>query len=92
MNSDNASLIYATLQTLHGFLDWIPIGYVFENDLIELITVKVCTYFFIQTHFICFSFYLTQYFDLSLFNVLLKLARSQLKTILSITENYETFL
>lgn len=40
-NSDNAQLIYATLQTLRGFLSWIPIGYVFENNLIDLITVKV---------------------------------------------------
>uniref|UniRef100_A0A915EA02 Exportin-1 n=1 Tax=Ditylenchus dipsaci TaxID=166011 RepID=A0A915EA02_9BILA len=39
-NSDNAQLIYATLQTLHGFLDWIPVGYVFENNLIDLITTK----------------------------------------------------
>ena len=36
-NSDNAQLIYATLSTLHGFLDWIPVGYVFENTLIDLI-------------------------------------------------------
>lgn len=36
-NSDNAQLIYATLSTLHGFLDWVPVGYVFENNLIELI-------------------------------------------------------
>ncbi|KAL3082998.1 hypothetical protein niasHS_010800 [Heterodera schachtii] len=36
-NSDNAQLVYATLYTLHGFLDWIPVGYVFENNLIDLI-------------------------------------------------------
>ncbi|CAK5072993.1 unnamed protein product [Meloidogyne enterolobii] len=36
-NSDNAQLVYATLSTLHGFLDWIPVGYVFENNLIDLI-------------------------------------------------------
>uniref|UniRef100_A0A914HK84 Importin N-terminal domain-containing protein n=1 Tax=Globodera rostochiensis TaxID=31243 RepID=A0A914HK84_GLORO len=35
--SDNAQLVYATLYTLHGFLDWIPVGYVFENNLIDLI-------------------------------------------------------
>jgi exportin-1 len=42
-NSDNAQLIYATLSTLHGFLDWIPVGYVFENNLIDLI-LKVLTH------------------------------------------------
>lgn len=40
-NSDNAQLIFATLQTMHKFLDWVPVGYVFENNLIDLITDRV---------------------------------------------------
>jgi exportin-1 len=43
-SSDNAQLVYATLHTLHGFLNWIPVGYVFENNLIELITTKFLPY------------------------------------------------
>ncbi|CAD5232029.1 unnamed protein product [Bursaphelenchus xylophilus] len=37
-SSDNADLVYATLRTLHGFLSWAPVGFIFENSLIELIT------------------------------------------------------
>uniref|UniRef100_A0A915CX89 Importin N-terminal domain-containing protein n=1 Tax=Ditylenchus dipsaci TaxID=166011 RepID=A0A915CX89_9BILA len=40
-NADDAKLIYSTLQTLHGFLDWIPVGYIFENNMIDLIATKV---------------------------------------------------
>lgn len=43
-NSDNAQLIYATLQTMHKFFDWVPVGYVFENNMIELITTKFLPY------------------------------------------------
>uniref|UniRef100_A0A915DCM7 Exportin-1/Importin-beta-like domain-containing protein n=1 Tax=Ditylenchus dipsaci TaxID=166011 RepID=A0A915DCM7_9BILA len=40
-NADDAKLIYSTLQTLHGFLfDWIPVGYIFENNMIDLIATK----------------------------------------------------
>ncbi|CAD5224178.1 unnamed protein product [Bursaphelenchus okinawaensis] len=37
-SSDNADLVYSTLRTLHGFLSWAPVGFIFENSLIELIT------------------------------------------------------
>ncbi|KAH7694836.1 hypothetical protein AAVH_38112, partial [Aphelenchoides avenae] len=43
-SSDNAQLVYATLHTLHGFLNWIPVGYVFENNLVDLITTKFLPY------------------------------------------------
>jgi len=35
------ALIYATLDTLHGFLNWIPVGYIFEENLLDLIVEKV---------------------------------------------------
>jgi exportin-1 len=34
-NSQNVSLINVTLETLLRFLNWIPLGYIFETDLIE---------------------------------------------------------
>lgn len=37
--SQRAELIRATLATLHAFLSWIPLGYIFESTL-------VCTIFF----------------------------------------------
>jgi exportin-1 len=36
------SLIKATLQTLLRFLNWIPLGFIFETDLIETLTNRVC--------------------------------------------------
>lgn len=42
--SDNPQLIYVTLRALHGFLDWIPVGYVFENNLTDLIASKFLPY------------------------------------------------
>lgn len=38
----NGDLVEATLKTLHGFLHWIPIGYVFSDNLVDLISKKVC--------------------------------------------------
>lgn len=38
--SENAALVEATLQTLHRFLSWIPVGYIFETNLIDLLTQK----------------------------------------------------
>jgi exportin-1 len=35
------SLIKATLQTLLRFLNWIPLGFIFETDLIETLTNRV---------------------------------------------------
>ncbi|OXB52090.1 hypothetical protein ASZ78_011458 [Callipepla squamata] len=34
-NSQNAPLIQATLETLLRFLNWIPLGYVYETKLIS---------------------------------------------------------
>ncbi|KAI6238235.1 Exportin-1 [Aphelenchoides fujianensis] len=36
--AENVDLVYKTLRTLHGFLSWVPVGFIFENNLIELIT------------------------------------------------------
>lgn len=36
------SLIKATLETLLRFLNWIPLGYIFETDLIETLRTRVC--------------------------------------------------
>ena len=33
-NSQNTNLINVTLETLLRFLNWIPLGYIFETDLI----------------------------------------------------------
>lgn len=41
------SLIKSTLETLLRFLSWIPIGYIFETDLLDLLE-KVPTHF-VQT-------------------------------------------
>ena len=40
-NSQNASLVEATLDTLLRFLNWIPLGYVFETKLINTLICKV---------------------------------------------------
>ncbi|CAN0435884.1 unnamed protein product, partial [Hapterophycus canaliculatus] len=34
-NSQKPSLLNGTLQTLQRFLTWIPLGYIFERQLIE---------------------------------------------------------
>lgn len=38
--SANAGLIQATLETLLKFLNWIPLGYIFETDLVESLCSK----------------------------------------------------
>lgn len=38
------SLIKATLQTLLRFLNWIPLGFIFETDLIDTLTNRVSQY------------------------------------------------
>ena len=40
-NSGEASLIEQTLATMLRFLSWIPIGYVFETDLVPTLVNKV---------------------------------------------------
>lgn len=39
--ASKASLIKCTLATLLRFLNWIPIGYVFETSLIEMLRTRV---------------------------------------------------
>ena len=39
-NSQNATLVEATLGTLLKFLNWIPLGFIFETNIIELLVVK----------------------------------------------------
>ncbi|KAG7260826.1 hypothetical protein CRUP_011793 [Coryphaenoides rupestris] len=40
MNSQNAPLVHATLETLLRFLNWIPLGYIFETKLISTLVYK----------------------------------------------------
>jgi len=44
-NSANPNLVGSTLETLLRFLNWIPLGYIFETELIHTMIVKVidCT-------------------------------------------------
>jgi len=39
-NSQNAPLVGATLETLLRFLNWIPLGYIFETKLIDTLVFK----------------------------------------------------
>ncbi|KAJ3610914.1 hypothetical protein NHX12_023004 [Muraenolepis orangiensis] len=39
-NSQNATLVHATLETLLRFLNWIPLGYIFETKLISTLVYK----------------------------------------------------
>ncbi|XP_064490113.1 exportin-1-like [Ornithodoros turicata] len=39
-NSQNALLVHATLETLLRFLNWIPLGYIFETKLISTLVFK----------------------------------------------------
>lgn len=43
-NSQNAPLVHATLETLLRFLNWIPLGYIFETKLISTLVYKVKTH------------------------------------------------
>ena len=40
-NATKRSLLLATLNTLLRFLNWIPLGYIFETDLILILVEKV---------------------------------------------------
>lgn len=42
-NSLNAPLISATLETLLKFLNWIPLGYIFETKLIDMLVCRFLT-------------------------------------------------
>lgn len=41
-DSRNEKLISCTLETLLRFLNWIPLGYIFETGLINALVFKVC--------------------------------------------------
>lgn len=43
-HSTSANLVLATLETLLKFLNWIPLGYIFETDLIDSLIKKVSYY------------------------------------------------
>jgi len=43
-SSQNVALVNATLDTLLRFLNWIPLGYIFETDLIDTLIFKVIFY------------------------------------------------
>ena len=47
-NSQNAPLVGSTLQTLLRFLNWIPLGYIFETKLVTTLIYKVCIIFFLS--------------------------------------------
>jgi exportin-1 len=40
-NAEKPSLINATLHTLLRFLNWIPLGYIFETNLIDILCNRV---------------------------------------------------
>ena len=40
-NSQSVPLVRATLETLLKFLNWIPLGYIFETKLISSLIYKV---------------------------------------------------
>ncbi|VDP06326.1 unnamed protein product [Soboliphyme baturini] len=42
-SSPNVQLVLSTLTTLLRFLNWIPVGYIFETNLIEMLTTKFLT-------------------------------------------------
>jgi exportin-1 len=42
--ANKPSLIKATLETLLRFLNWIPLGYIFETNLITLLVERVCSF------------------------------------------------
>jgi exportin-1 len=40
--SQRPELIRATLSTLHAFLSWIPLGYIFESPLVTICSSTKC--------------------------------------------------
>ncbi len=40
--ANKTSLVKATLETLLRFLNWIPLGYIFETKVIDLLLTRVC--------------------------------------------------
>jgi len=48
--AQKTSLIKATLETLLRFLNWIPLGYIFETSIIDLLITRVSFPFFVWLH------------------------------------------
>ena len=46
--AQKTSLIKATLETLLRFLNWIPLGYIFETSIIDLLITRVSFWFLIS--------------------------------------------
>lgn len=75
-NSQNVPLVAVTLETLLRFLNWIPLGYIFETKLITTLIFKVkrvcCTSLFFPLPLPLPSprYYLLIYFRLSLYIIL----------------------
>jgi len=89
-NSMNIPLIEATLQTLLKFLNWIPLGYVFETKLISTLIYKFLNVpVFRNVTLQCLteigSIYHSQYKEQ--FVVLYTLTMAQLKQMLPLTTN-----
>lgn len=56
-NSQNVPLVAVTLETLLRFLNWIPLGYIFETKLITTLIFKVNLYFKLAISFFLFSLF-----------------------------------
>lgn len=77
-NSQNVPLVAVTLETLLRFLNWIPLGYIFETKLITTLIFKVnyvlcilfcilpVTIFFPYIYILCFAF-LNRFFFFTVF-------------------------
>lgn len=44
-SATKTTLLKTTLETLLRFLNWIPLGYIFETDIIDQLVSKVCSRF-----------------------------------------------
>lgn len=55
-NSQNVPLVAVTLETLLRFLNWIPLGYIFETKLITTLIFKVSCLITCHLFFCNFSF------------------------------------
>jgi len=58
------SLIRATLETLLRFLNWIPLGYIFETNIIDILRKRVCIIFFF---FLIFFFFFYKIIKLTIY-------------------------
>lgn len=70
--SQRTELIRATLATLHAFLSWIPLGYIFESPLVSFLTI-MCYSFSPCAIYDCDSMLSEVYLPYLLFSMLLML-------------------